>query len=380
MDFGIGPFAFALPSEYDVNEPGLFEQAVEVRPDLFCGAVEEIDRVSREELFGEALSLATRAEQVGFDSAWTPEHHFTRDGWLTSPLPVASALAARTDSLEIGTAIALAPLYEPMRVAEDAATISLLNRADGDEGSFTLGLALGFVDEELRGFGVSRDERVDRMEDVIDTCREAWSDGPITPRGRTTDYSDVTVTPKPAPETKIISGGFSRPALERCARKADGFIAPQTKMVGDIADSLDVIRPVLEEQGRDPESFDLYMLRYGLPHEDGADAAWETIKDGYLFDQIRHLDWVNDSKDVDPTCPDAEALFEDWDQLLEKWRDWTICGTPEYWISELEKYDEAWEGDVHVISQFHYPGMSLEEAETAVDLFGNEIIPAFEGS
>lgn len=376
MNFGIGPFAFAIPSEHRSGRDGIFEQIVESRPDLCRGAIEERERVSRSELFGEALSLATEAERVGFDSAWVPEHHFTRDGWLPSPMPIASALAARTRSMEIGTGVALAPLYEPIRVAEDAAVINQLNRAHGGEGGFTLGVGLGFIDEEYRGYGVSRDDRVATLVDVIETCREAWSDGPITPGGRTTDYGGVEVTPKPGPGIKIISGGFSQGALERCGRLADGYIAPQPKMIDDVEDDLEIIRSSLSERDRSPESFDLYLLRYGLVHEDGETAAWESMRDGYLFDQIRHIDWMNDSQDVDPPYSAAETLLDDWDELVEMWRDWAICGTPEAWVDELQRYASLWEGDVHVVTQFHYPGMSFEEAETAVDLFGNEVIPA----
>lgn len=380
MEFGIGPFAFAIPSEYRFENPGLFEQVVEAQPELLRGAVKEVDRGSRSELLAEALSLAQQAEAVGFDSAWVPEHHFTRDGWLTSPIPIASALAARTNGLEIGTSIALAPLYEPIRLAEDAATIDLLNEAGGDGGSFTLGLGLGFFDEEYRGYGVSRNERVGILKDVIDTCREAWSPGPITGGGRTTDYGEVTVTPKPDTPPKIITGGFSQQSLDRCGRMADGYFAPQPKTLEEIEESMDVIRTVLEEEDREPEAFDLYILRYGLPHEEGEDAAWSTIRGGYLFDQVRHIDWVNDSQDVTSIYQDGEELIADWEKLVERWQDWAICGTPDEWIAELERFDQVWEGNVHIISQFHYPGMSVGEAEKAVNLFGNEIIPAFKDS
>ena len=76
------------------------------------------DARSGEEIYAQALDLAEEAERVGFDSVWVSEHHFVDDAYLPSLLPFLAAVAARTRRIRVGTGVVLAPLLEPVRLAE----------------------------------------------------------------------------------------------------------------------------------------------------------------------------------------------------------------------------------------------------------------------
>lgn len=76
----------------------------------------------------EVCAEAQRAEQVGFDAILVGEHHQHRDGFLPSPLIVSTAVAARTQKIRIGTGILLLPLYHPVHVAEDTATLDIISK------------------------------------------------------------------------------------------------------------------------------------------------------------------------------------------------------------------------------------------------------------
>ena len=87
----------------------------------------------------EVMDEAQLAEEHGFDSCFFGEHHQDRDGFLPSPLIVATAVAARTRRLKVGTSVLLLPLHHPVHVAEDAATLDIVSG-----GRVILGVVLGY--------------------------------------------------------------------------------------------------------------------------------------------------------------------------------------------------------------------------------------------
>src|SRR5688500_4887449 len=144
-------------------------------------------------IYREAIEVAVELEAAGFDSVWTSEHHFVDDGYLPSQLPVLAAIAARTSRVRLGTGVLLAPMFDPLRLAEDAATVDLIS-----DGRLILGLGIGWREEEFEGFDIPMRERGSRMEGHLVVLRQAWSDGLVTGDGRHFRYAGINVTPKPA--------------------------------------------------------------------------------------------------------------------------------------------------------------------------------------
>ena len=160
-------------------------------------------------------------DALGWDDVWLSEHHFIADGYTPSMLALAAAIAARTSRIEIGTSVLLLPLHDPLRVAEDAATVDV---ASG--GRLQLGLAVGYRKGEFTGFGIPAKERAARMDEALPILRRLFAGERVTTTGKFYRYSDVELTPLPVQRApKLWIGGFSEPAVRRAARLGDAYIS-----------------------------------------------------------------------------------------------------------------------------------------------------------
>jgi alkanesulfonate monooxygenase SsuD/methylene tetrahydromethanopterin reductase-like flavin-dependent oxidoreductase (luciferase family) len=162
------------------------------------------------------LDMAEWADQRGGLYLSLSEHHGSDDGYLPSPLTMAAAVAARTENIRIGINAIVAPFYDPLRLAEDAAVVDQLSG-----GRLDLTLGGGYVKDEFDMFGVDSSERPARIRETVETLRAAWTGELFEYRGRT-----VRVTPMPAQPggPAIQLGGSSEGAARRAARIGDGFI------------------------------------------------------------------------------------------------------------------------------------------------------------
>jgi alkanesulfonate monooxygenase SsuD/methylene tetrahydromethanopterin reductase-like flavin-dependent oxidoreductase (luciferase family) len=127
-------------------------------------------------LYAFTLEVCEEAERLGADSLWVTEHHLFEDGYLPQPLTFAAALAARTRSARIGTAILIAPLYHPVHLAEQAAIVDIVSG-----GRLDLGIGAGYripefelFDADVRARGRVTLERAEQL-------RRIWAEGRVTP-------------------------------------------------------------------------------------------------------------------------------------------------------------------------------------------------------
>lgn len=168
--------------------------------------------------WAETLDHVAWAESIGFDSVWFSEHHF--DGLCPSPAVMAAAAAMRTKRVRLSSIVALAPLYHPLRLAEEAAMVSVLS-----EGRYDLGIGMGYSEKEFAAFGVDMRHRPSLMEDTVDFVRRAWTGEPFAFEGKRFKMPELAVTPVPASPPRILIGGVAEPAIRRAALLGDGFLS-----------------------------------------------------------------------------------------------------------------------------------------------------------
>lgn len=165
--------------------------------------------------YAAALDMAQWAERCGFMLVTLSEHHGSPDGYLPAPLPLAAAIAARTERIAIYVAAIVAPFHDPIRLAEDAVVVDLVSR-----GRLNLVVANGYVPSEFEMFGVPIVERSARTRRTVELLCQAWTGEPFEHDGRT-----VHVTPAPftVGGPNLLLGGSSDAAARRAARLGVGY-------------------------------------------------------------------------------------------------------------------------------------------------------------
>jgi alkanesulfonate monooxygenase SsuD/methylene tetrahydromethanopterin reductase-like flavin-dependent oxidoreductase (luciferase family) len=205
------------------------------------------------------------------------EHHGSPDGYIPSPVTLASAIAGRTRKMKIGTVVIL-PLYNPLRLAEDLAILDLVSR-----GRVSTILAAGYRKAEYDMLGYNLSERGKLMEKNIEVLKQAWTGEPFDYEGRT-----VQVTPRPfqRPRPPILMGGASKPAARRAARIADGFIPVSFEV-------MKAYREELVALGKDPgpEPVGTGMGPTVVAVSEDPEATWKIVGEHCLHEMNVYVEW-----------------------------------------------------------------------------------------
>ena len=149
---------------------------------------------SEHQIIKEQMELMYEAENLGFDSVWPAEHHFSEYGYCASPQVSLAAVAARTKKIRLGTGVVVLPFHNPVRVAEDFAFLDLMS-----DGRVDLGIGRGYQPIEYKGFGLADQQADSRamFDEAISLVRKCWTDDRVTFKGKYYQVEDLVVRPKP---------------------------------------------------------------------------------------------------------------------------------------------------------------------------------------
>src|SRR5512144_1822908 len=203
---------------------------------------EQIDRC-----IDEVIAEAQLAEASGFDSCFFGEHHQDHDGFLPSPLIVATAVAARTTRLRVGTSVILLPLHHPVHVAEDVITLDLVSK-----GRVVLGVGIGYQPADFRAFNVPMEHRVGLFEESVEILRRAWAGEPFSFKGTHYRLDDVQIRPRPyqAGGPPLWIGASIPAAVRRAGQIADAFVGTPSTSMGNAVALANAYRAAAREAGR----------------------------------------------------------------------------------------------------------------------------------
>ncbi len=304
-------------------------------------------------LYDDYLDQIAQAESQGFGSVWLTEHHFCDDGYTPSPLVLAAAIGARTKTMRIGTNLMILPLHNPIRIAEDAATLSLLTG-----GRFDLGVGIGYRDDEFRAFGRELKFRPSLMEEAIEIIRRAWDGRPIDFEGKRFSVGHQKISPQPETAPRLLLGGMSEPAIDRAARIGDGFLS--TGGIGQ-----DMYVAALERHGKQADGA-IIAGHWAIIAPDPAAEA-ERVGPHVLYQANEYIRWgAFGPPETTPLFPDAKAAIENG--LYELW-------DADMAVDKLGALLDAYPQirDIHFWAQF--PGEPLEQGQRRLDYIAEKVLP-----
>jgi probable F420-dependent oxidoreductase len=312
--------------------------------------------------YGEALDFIEWTEKVGFDSAWISEHHGWDDGYIPSPLVVTSAIAARTKRIAIGTGIALAPLYHPVRFAEDCAIIDIISG-----GRLELGLGVGYRRKEMEAYGVNFARRGKITDELLQIVRRLWAGETVDFESESFKLKGATVQPRPVRgNIPIYIGGFSQKALQRVINYGDGFF-------GDL-EAYQAFKEAMEIAGKDCDSTPFSTMDVFLFVARDPEKAIDEIAPHVLYMNNAYAEGLaEDQNKFDITNDNSRLLPMTLDDFKKSGRLQVL--TPEHAINYIkDKLTKAPIDNLMITPPAGYP---LSKFVENAELFATEVIPAF---
>jgi len=196
---------------------------------------------------GGVQRAARAAEAIGFDDLWVSDHLVVPQDqsyptpYMCDPLQTLAFAAAATERVGLGTSVLVGPQYtSPLALANTLATLDYLSG-----GRLTVGIGLGWSRKEYEALHAPFDHRGERLDEIIELLRTAWTDDPATHIGKHYGFTDIRVLPKPAHPIPLWIGGRSDAAIGRAVNKGDGYHANETPVdeISDIVKRLRDQRP-----------------------------------------------------------------------------------------------------------------------------------------
>ncbi len=313
------------------------------------------------QFYAEMIDFAVHAEELGFDGIWLPEHHNAEDGFLPAPMTVLAAVAARTKRVKLGAAIALAPLHQPVRFAEECAILDILS-----DGRLEMAIAVGYRRRETDSFGIPFETRGARTDAFIDIVRRLWAGETVTHESAHFSIKGAAIMP-PAPRGHIplYIGGFSQRALLRAAQLGDGYH-------GKIEGYADYVEKLVA-CGKDPATARLREHDTNFFVARHPEQAWEELGPHLLYASESYSRWMHEDKAYYDIGLDVMIEPMTLDQLRDSGR--INIMTPEQAVAHFEAMLAR--APVEHFMMYVPAGMPPRQFAPYAELFAKEVMPAF---
>jgi len=331
--------------------------------------------------YRDTIEQVKHGDALGFQCAWLAELHFFRPfSIMPSPLILATAIAQKTERIRLGIAVNLLPLWNPVRSAEDGATVDLLS-----DGRLEFGVGRGGIPLHFAGFNQPREESRERFEESLEIIRRAWTMESFSYRGKFYDIPETSVVPKPlqtphppfrlaanSPDTAIYAGEQHYPMLVASVTN------PLPRMVQQVARYRDAWAATEIERPENPRP-DVSTMFFVHPGDD-LGTVQRTIEPSldHYFGSVKRMGAMVDPglgargyeymKDVRATL--ANLSFD------AIHRDMAVFGTPAECVKRIRQL-QAQLGMQEVLCWFNPGGrVPHEKVLDAMSRFAEKVMPA----
>ena len=333
---------------------------------------------SPEQAYQEVLEQVQYAEELGFESVWLAEHHFTRYGLAPSPLMLGAYLAARTSRIRIGTAVIILPLHNLVMLAEQVAMLDVLSG-----GRVDIGVGRGEPHPSLwANMNIPRENSEERFQEALNLLPQLWTTQRLAHQGKHHDINDITVVPpaKQSPHPPIymgVSWNEDRPreAVDRGHRIISGVVLD----VDEHLHMRNIYDTHAAEMGLDLSAWDCPMFVHTLV-ADSKQQAVDDAREGlmWMYNMIDFRRTVHHGSDMHYDFPTYYAEHPDPSFTMERITNKkSLLGTPEEVGAIIRKLNRE-DGVGYYGCDFGFGGLPHAKVMRSMERFGREVMPLVE--
>jgi luciferase family oxidoreductase group 1 len=334
---------------------------------------------TEEQIVREQFDLMRAAEDLGFDSIWPAEHHFTEYGYCASPAVTLAAMASVTKRIRLGTGVVVLPFNHPIRLAEDYAMLDLMSG-----GRVDFGVGRGYQPNEFQGFQIDQTKSRGIFNESLEIILQAWTQERVNFKGVHYQFVDQPVRPKPLqkPHPPVWIASLSEATFPMVGKWGFNLLcAPVFGFQGKAADDLIVkYRNALRAGGYDPATRRIGALCMVYCAETTEQARRE-FADPVLWYYRTISKYVAPPVGQGPihgyelyTKTRDLAAHITWDQLLEAGA--VICGDRDYCVEQIQKVSERF-GVSLFLCWTRLGGLDHRKVLRSMELMHKYVIPHF---
>ena len=335
--------------------------------------------VSDAENMDNTLYMGDLVEPMGFDSIWATEHYGSAYSMQPNPLQYLAFWAGRTNRVDMGTAVIVAPWWNPVRLAHEISMLDILLRGR----RLHLGIGRGIAPHEYASLGYPLEQSHKFFYDVINAIKAADGAERFEFHGEVYDIPPTTIRPQARHKgdlTKDIKVAFTTKAsAQMAAENGLGQMFVSGADLNEMTTQVQMFNTIRSELGLPPDQPTTLMWMYCAETEEEAEEGWEYFYDQLTAAQHHYFEWNNPGFDgihgYEEYLERQTADIGTADAGFAARRGTMPIGTPDQIIEKIKRLQETISLEKIVVHVF-YGGMPRDKAETRLRLFAERVLPA----